>query len=217
MAGAIASLAPVIMTDFRHGTAGVLAQATVLFAGALVLSWRSGRAVRPPLFLLAGAVTCEAVALAAHKGFAVFADTWAPAGALLLVTVPALLAGAALGTCLARRDSGTAAPLLALMAGYACAALLGWDFVAAGAGLLIAAGALAWLRPRHALVLVCLLMGFCALSAVMAYFARPAGPGNLWPVVLPVQAALLTPMAGIGCSLGLLLARVSRRKEHPAG
>jgi len=32
-----------------------------------------------------------------------------------------------------------------------------------------------------------------------------------------VQAALLTPMAGIGCSLGLLLARVSRRKDRPAG
>ena len=103
--------------------------------------------------------------LFAHKGFAVFADTWAPAGALLLVMVPALVAGSALGTCLARRDAGIAAPLAAVVAGYACAALLGWDFVAAGAGLLIACSVLAWLQPRHALLLGCLLMGFCALSA----------------------------------------------------
>jgi hypothetical protein len=217
LVGAIASLMPVIMTDLRNGTAGVEAEAVLLFVGALLLSWWSGRALRPSLFLLAGALACEAVALAAHRGFAVFADTWAPGGALLLVTVPALLAGAALGTCMARRDAGMAAPVLAVLAGYACALLLGWDVVAAGAGLLIVSAVLAWLEPRHALLLGCLLMGTCALAAVLAYFGRGEGPGHLWPVVLPVQAALLTPMAGIGSALGLLIARATRRNEHPAG
>jgi hypothetical protein len=200
--GALASLAPVLMTDVRSGTAGVLAEAILLFAGALFLTWFSGRPFRPALFLLGAVLTVELVALMAHRGLAVFAGTWAPAGALALVTVPALLAGATLGNCMIRERVGVVLPVLALLLGYAAASTLPHSPMGAALVLLLGSAALAALDGRDAVLLASLTTGICALVSIVLFFSRAQGPGHMWPVVLPVQAAILTPMTAFGALTG---------------
>jgi hypothetical protein len=209
--GALSSLIPVLLTDVERGAAGVLIEVMLLFCGSVFLARRTGRPLRAGVWMMAGLVVAETVALVAHLGLAVFAGTWAPAYSLLLAAVPALLAGAAAGDCLARPDAGKVLPVLAWLAGAACALLLGWSFVAAGLAILAGACALVVLRPSQALLLGCLLAGSAGLVAVVVFFSRPGGPGNMWPVVLPLEALVLVPMAAAGCGAGLLIARAVHR------
>jgi hypothetical protein len=58
--------------------------------------------------------------------------------------------------------------------------------------------------------------GGAALVAVAVFFGRPEGPGNLWPVVLPVQAMIVTPMAFLGGALGCAITRAARRPTGAA-
>ena len=209
MLGALSTLIPVLLTDAGRGAAGMVLGSLLVFAAAVFLARRVGPPALVSLWLLAGAVLAEAVTQIGHGGFAIFAGTWAPAFSILLVTVPAVLAGAAVGICLSQPGSSKILPLVAWLAGWACALLLGYSFIGAGAAMLVAACALAFLQPRHALLLGCLLAGSAAMLAVLIFFSRAGGPGNMWPVVLPVQAIVLTPMVAAGCALGVAIARAT--------
>jgi hypothetical protein len=214
--GAVAALIPVFMTDARSGTAGLLAEGALLFGAALVMCRRSDAPVRPGVFLLVGALVAEMIAVLAHRGFAVFAGTWAPAGSQLLVAVPAVLAGGAIGVCLRDRAAGWVVPAVAALAGASAGFALVSSVVAAIVFLAASAAAVALLRPRKMLMLSSLVAGAAGLVAVAVYFTRPGGPGNMWPVVLPVQALIVTPAAYAGGALGMLIARVTRREQSEA-
>lgn len=213
LAGALISLVPAWLSDLERGSAGVVLEAILFFAAGLVLVRFGAPAWQTAMALIGGGIVGDLVAAVIHSGFAVYAGTWTPALALLLIIVPAVMAGVAAGDCLVRSDLGRALPLVAWVAGALAALLLGSSFIAAGAILLATALALAIRQPRRAVVLDCLLAGTTGLVACIVYFSRPAGPSRMWPIELPFQAGGLAILAAAGCAAGLLIA--GRNAEHP--
>ena len=214
--GALASLVPVLLTDAHSGSRGLMVEAAILFVAALLLCRRSQLPLRTGLLLLAGTLVAEALALAAHNGLAIFAGTWAPAGAQLLVAVPAVLSGGSVGAWMRERAAGMALALTSVAVGVAGSLALTNSFVIAAVLLAVGSVATAVLRPGYALLWSSLIAGTASMLAVAMFFGQAGGPGHMWPVVLPVQAAIVTPLVYAGGAVGMLIARALGRAPSAA-
>jgi hypothetical protein len=209
--GALASWIPVLLAHAQRGEHGLLVETAVLFGASLLLCRVSETPLRPGVLLLVGAVAGEAVSEATHAGLGIVGGVWAPAGAQMLAAVPAVLAGGSIGVWLREPEAGVAIPLVSMAVGCASCLALAHGFLAVALFLVGGSAAAAVLRPQYALLWSSLIAGTTSLLAVVALLGKGGGPGNLWPVVLALQAIIVTPLAYVGGVIGLLIARSRRR------
>jgi hypothetical protein len=132
----------------------------------------------------------------------------------MLAAVPAVLAGGSIGVWLGDPEAGMAVPVVSMAVGCASCLALAHGFLAVAIFLVAGSAAAAVLRPPYALLWSSLIAGTTSLLAVVALLGKGGGPGNLWPVVLALQAIIVTPLAYVGGVIGLLIARSLRRDTN---